>query len=209
MAIPKQVKLYTPQAYYALERDADYKSEYYKGEIFAMSGGSARHSLISINIGREIGNRLKGKPCRAYESNLRMKVLATGLRTYPNVSVYCGPLEFDDEDPGVETATNPSVLFEVLSKTTEGYDRGQKADNYRQVRTLQAYVLVAQSAPHVEIYERQPTRHWLLREEKGLGATLSIPAIGADLPLSEIYDGVDFSAPEPGPVDASRKQKPA
>lgn len=197
MTVAQPVKRYTPQEYYALERRAAYKSEYYKGEIFAMSGGTARHSLISLNIAGEIRQRLKGKPCRAYESNLRLKVAATGLRTYPDASIYCGPLQFDDEDPGVETAVNPTVLFEVLSKSTEAYDRGEKADHYRQIATLRAYVLVSQSAAHVEIYQRQPDGNWLLHVEKSLGATLPIPAIGVELPLTEIYDGVDFSTALP------------
>jgi Uma2 family endonuclease len=193
MTVAQPVKRYTPQEYYALERAAEYKSEYYKGEIFAMSGGTARHSLISANIAGEARQRLKGKPCKAYESNLRLKVVATGLRTYPDVSVYSGTLQFDDEDPGAETATNPTVLFEVLSKTTEGYDRGRKADRYRQVETLRAYVLVSQAQPQVEIYQRQPDGNWLLHVEKGLQAVLAIPAIGIELPLLEIYDGVDFA----------------
>ena len=195
MTLAHPVKRYTPQEYYALERAADYKSEYYKGEIFAMSGGTARHSLISVNIAGEIRQRLKGKPCRAYESNLRLKVAATGLRTYPDASVYCGPLQYDPEDDGVETVTNPTVVFEVLSKSTEGYDRGDKADQYRRIDSLRAYVLVSQAAPHVEIYLRQPNGDWTLHVEEGLQATLAIAAINVDLPLSEIYDGVDFTTP--------------
>jgi Uma2 family endonuclease len=197
MTVAQPVKQYTPQEYYALEREAQYKSEYYKGEIFAMSGGTARHSLISANVIREVGNLLKRKPCRAYESNLRVKVIPTGLRTYPDASVFCGPLQFDDEDPAGETATNPTVLFEVLSKSTEAYDRGRKFDQYRQVESLRAYVLVSQAEAQVEIYQRQPDGNWLLHVEKGLQAVLQIPAIGIDLPLSEVYDGVDFSAPLP------------
>jgi Uma2 family endonuclease len=201
MAIPKTVKRYTPQEYYALERLADYKSDYYQGEIFAMAGGTARHSLITMNIGREVGNRLKGKPCRAYESNLRMAVLATGLRTYPDVSVYCGPLIFDKADDGVETAVNPTVLFEVLSKSTEAYDRGLKSENYRRVESLRAYVLVSQDAPHAEIYERQTGGSWLLREVNTVGAALSIPALEIDLPLAEVYDGVEFPPPPETPAE--------
>src|SRR4051794_35245398 len=130
MTSPQPVKRFTPAEYYALEREADYKSDYYRGEIFAMAGGSAGHSLITANIGGEVRQRLKGKPCRAYESNLRLGVLATGLRCYPDLSIYCGPLQFDPEDKSGETATNPTLLFEVLSKSTEGYDRGAKAENY-------------------------------------------------------------------------------
>jgi Uma2 family endonuclease len=200
MALPQPVKRYTPQEYYALERQAEYKSDYYKGEIFNMSGGTANHSLITANIAGEVRNRLKGKPCRAYESNLRLAILATGLRCYPDVSVYCGPLQFDPEDNTGETATNPTVLFEVLSKSTEGYDRGLKAENYRQIASLRAYVLVSQRGPHVEVFERQANGHWLLGDANGLDAVLTLPAIGIDLPLAEIYDGVEFLPPEPTPT---------
>jgi Uma2 family endonuclease len=124
MAIPKSIKYHTRREYYALEDAADYKSDYYKGEIFAMSGGTARHSLIAANIAGELRHRLKGRPCRAYESNLRLRVTAVDLVCYPDVGVYCGALELDQEDNKGETALNPTVLFEVLSKSTEGYDRG-------------------------------------------------------------------------------------
>jgi Uma2 family endonuclease len=203
MAIPQRIKRYTVQEYYALERVADYKSDFYAGEIFAMAGGTVRHSLICSNLVREVGNGLKGKPCRAYESNLRLKTKYTGLRTYPDVSVYCGALERDEEDPASETVTNPSVLFEVLSPSTEGYDRGLKAENYRRIESLQAYVLVSQATAHLEIYERQANQTWLLREEHGIESVLAIRAIGVDLPLAEVYDGVDFNAveAEQRPVD--------
>jgi len=114
---------YTPAEYYALEHEAEYKSDYYEGEIFNMSGGMATHSLISVNIVGELRQRLKGKPCTAYESNLRFKIEDSSLRTYPDASVYCEPLRFDPEDPRNTTATNPKVVFEVLSPSTEAYDR--------------------------------------------------------------------------------------
>jgi Uma2 family endonuclease len=179
-----------------------YKSDYYAGEIFAMSGGTIRHSLICSNIGGELRERLKGKPCRAYESNLRLLTRKSGLRNYPDVSVYCGPLLRDEEDRTGETVTNPTVLFEVLSKSTEGYDRGLKAENYRSIESLKAYVLVSQERPHVEIFERQGNGTWLLREERGMEAVLAIPAIGVELPLAEVYDGVDFTEVETGTPSA-------
>lgn len=196
MSLPQCIKRFTPREYYELERKAEYKSDYYDGEIFAMSGGTSRHSVIILNIGGELRQRLKGKPCNPYESNLRLKVMATGLRTYPDVSVYCGPLERDEEDPYEETYINPTVVFEVLSKSTEGYDRGWKAENYRQIESLKAYVLVSQESPHVEIFERQPDRSWRLRETRGLDTILTISAIQVELPLAEIYDRVDFAVGE-------------
>jgi len=196
------INRYTPQEYYARERLAHYKSDYFQGQVFAAARGTARHSLISANIGGEVGNRLKGKPCRAHDSNLRMAVLATGFRCYPDVSVYCEPLVFDLTDTDGETAVNPTVLFEVLSKSTEAYDRGLKAENYRRVETLQAYVLVSQDAPHVEIYERQASGKWLLHEANTLEAMLPIPELGIDLPLAEVYSGVEFPPPPENTGDA-------
>jgi Uma2 family endonuclease len=130
-----------------------------------------------------------------YESNLRLNVKATGLRTYPDAAVYCSPLEYDAEDSDGETVTNPTLIVEVLSKPTEGYDRGVKSLNYRRIESLRAYLLVWQAAPHAEIYERQASGDWLLREAHGVEAVLAIPSLSIELPLAEVYAGVEFPAP--------------
>ena len=192
--MPQPVKRFSVSEYYELERAATYKSDFYEGEIFAMAGGTERHSRICTNVLTELGQRLKGRPCLPYESNLRLKVIANGLRTYPDVSVYCGALERDEEDSDGETYTNPTVLFEVLSRSTEGYDRGLKAAGYRRIETLKAYVLIWQNTPHVEMFERQADGSWLLREVSGLQATLSIPTINVQLPLADVYARVEFTA---------------
>jgi Uma2 family endonuclease len=196
MGLPQPKKRFTPQEYYDLERVAEYKSDFYAGEIFAMAGGTIRHSRICTNLIRETGNRLKGTPCETFESNLRLKIKLSGLRNYPDMSVYCGPFEYDEEDPSRETVTNPTVLFEVLSPSTEAYDRGFKSENYRRIPSLKAYLLVAQDKPHVEIYQRQSDGSWLLREEDRLDAAIAIPPLGIELPLAEIYASVDFTADE-------------
>ena len=192
MGLPKSVKRYTPQEYYALEREAEYRSDYYDGEIFAMAVGTTTHALIVLNIGGEIRQRLKGNPCAAYDSNQRLKVLATGLRCYPDVSVYCGKMEYDPEDSQRDTATNPTILFEVLSESTEKYDRGMKPLNYRRIKSLKAYVLISQDQPLVEVFERQQNNTWLLREESRLDASVNLPGAEIALPLAEIYDRVVF-----------------
>ena len=193
MGLPQPIKRYTPQEYYALERDAEFKSDYYDGEIFAMAGGTTRHSRIVSNILGELHGRLKGgNRCAEFESNQRLKIRATGLRVYPDVSVYRGSLEYDEEDSWSETATNPTVLFEVLSPFTESYDRGFKSENYRHIPSLACYVLVSQDTPHVEVYERQKDASWLLREQTGLDKSVTLPGISVDLPLAEIYDRVEF-----------------
>ena len=139
-AIPKPSL--TPQEYLARERRATEKSEYYRGEIFAMAGASFEHSLIKDNLARESGNQLKDKPCRVITSDLRIKVNATGLYTYPDAVIVCDEPKF--EDAQVDTLLNPRVIVEVLSDSTEKYDRGGKFAHYRQIPSLQEYVLVAQ-----------------------------------------------------------------
>jgi Uma2 family endonuclease len=185
---------FTPAEYYALEHEAAYKSDYYDGEIFDMSGGTSDHSLITTNLLGAVWQQLKGKTCRAYESNMRLKVAATGMRTYPDVSVYCAPLEYDPEDPRKTTAMNPTVVIEVLSRTTESYDRGLKAAGYRQIESLKAHVLVAQDRPLVEVHERGTGGDWVTREVKGMDAVARLDVIGVELRLADVYDGVDFAA---------------
>ncbi|MGB7156620.1 MAG: Uma2 family endonuclease [Tepidisphaeraceae bacterium] len=194
MALPLTRKRFTPAEYYALEHDAVYKSDYYDGEIFDMSGGTSDHSLITTNLLGVVWQGLRGKPCKAYESNMRLKTPATGLRTYPDVSVYCAPLEYDPEDPRKTTAMNPTVVIEVSSPSTESYDRGVKAESYRQLDSLKTYVLVAQNRAYVEIRDRLPNSPWAIREVSGLDAIAKLDAIGVELPLSEVYDGVEFPA---------------
>jgi Uma2 family endonuclease len=196
MSLAQKVKRYTPQEYYALEREAAYKSDYYNGEIFAMSGGMSRHSLISANITGEMRQRLKGKPCAAYASNQRLKAKATGFRCYPDVSIYCGKLEYDPEDSQSETAINPTVVFEVLSKSSERYDRGFKARNYRRIESLAAYILVSQTAAEVEVYTRDEDGDWKLHEINGLDSSVHIPGVDLMLPMGEIYDRVELGAAE-------------
>lgn len=197
MGLAQPVKRYTPQEYYALELEAEYKSEYYQGEIFAMAGGTFEHSLIASNLGGELRQRLKGHICAAFQSDARVAVKVTGLRCYPDVSIYCGPIEFDPEDKSGTTGINPTVLFEVLSKSTEAHDRGFKTLNYRRIPSLRAYVLVSQDTPHIEVYERNADGSWLLREASGLEASVVIPGIDVTLPLAEVYDRVTFPPPVP------------
>lgn len=195
MGPAQQVKRYTPQEYYELEQRAEYKSDYYRGEIFAIAEGSARHAKICANLTAALNRRLR-EECAEYSSDLRLKVAESDLRCYPDVSVYCGPLEFDPEDPSGQTALNPTVLVEVLSKTTEAYDRGTKVVKYRRIPTLRAYLIVSQDSPHVEMHVRHPNDTWLLSEADGMGGQVTVSPINVILPMSEIYAKVDFSTPE-------------
>jgi Uma2 family endonuclease len=192
MALPKPSERVTPQEYYARERLADHKSEYYEGEILAMAGGTARHSRIGTNLTIRLGMRLEGGRCVPYNSDLRVKVQPTSLRTYPDASVFCGKIEFDPDDRWKETATNPTMLFEVLSDSTEAYDRGAKSEQYRRIASLKAYVLINQGTAHVEHFEREADGTWRLTEATGLEEVLKLPALGAEIPLAELYAGVEF-----------------
>ncbi len=194
MGLPALVKKFTPLEYLALERTADYRSQYFQGEIFAMAGGSPRHSLIQTNLTGELREALKGNPCTAHNSDLRILVSPTGLYTYPDASIVCGSLELADGQKDV--VTNPTVLFEVLSDSTEAYDRGQKFGHYRQIESLQEYVLVSQSEALVERFQRNPDNTWTLTESRGLNAQLALNSVGITIPLCEIFDKVDLTKAE-------------
>ena len=194
MGLPALVKKFTPLEYLALERTADYRSEYFQGEIFAMAGGSPRHSLIQTNLTGELRAALKGALCTAYNNDLRIRVNPSGLYTYPDASIVCGPLELADGQQDV--VLNPTVLFEVLSDSTEAYDRGQKFGHYRQIESLREYVLVSQSEVLVERFQRNPDNTWTLTESRGIDAQFALNSVGITIPLREIYDNVDFSKAE-------------
>lgn len=193
MALPVKKTPLTVEEYLRIEREAPYKSEYYGGEMFSMAGGSARHSLLAANIGGILGAHLRGHRCTAYTSDLRIGIPSDDLYTYPDVSIFCEPLTFM---PGTDdTATNPTVIIEVLSKTTEAYDRGKKFEHYRQLPSLREYLLVSQDTPVIERFTRESDDRWVLTTARGLGAVLPLPVIEAELPLAEVYAKVDFAPP--------------
>jgi len=181
---------YTPEEYLALERAAEYKSEYLDGEILAMSGASIPHNDIASNINWQLRTALQGRPCRVWGSDMRVRVATTGLYTYPDVTVVCGPLEIADDQR--DTLLNPTVIFEILSPSTEGYDRGEKFAHYWQLPSLTDYVLVAQDRVRVEHFQRQGDS-WLLAAFISLDATLHLASLASDLPLNLIYENVEFS----------------
>lgn len=195
MALTQPSAFVTPQEYYARERAADHKSEYYQGEVFAMAGTTTRHSIIGTNLLGELYGRLKGSHCRPHNSDQRVKVAASGLRTYPDASVFCSKMEYDPEDEQRETAVNPTMLFEVLSESTEAYDRGIKSEQYRRIASLQAYVLISQRAAHVEHYERKEDGSWNFTEVSGLNTTMLLPALGIEIPLGDLYAGAELDEP--------------
>jgi Uma2 family endonuclease len=188
-SVPK--RRLSPEEYLAIERKAKFKSEYFDGEMFAMAGASRKHNLIAGSVGARLTTQLDDRDCEVYISDMRVKVSPTGLYTYPDVVVVCGEPRFEDAE--VDTLLNPKVLFETLSESTEGYDRGKKFEHYRTIASLAEYVLIAQDKPHIEHYVRQAGNQWLLSETSNLNDTIQLPSIECQLALSEIYRKVRFS----------------
>lgn len=183
----------TAEEYLEIERQAEYKSEFYAGEMFAMAGGSEAHNLIAVNVVGELRNRLKGGPCRVYTSDMRVRTAPNGLYTYPDISVVCDRPEFAPDRSGArDTLLNPLILFEVLSESTEAYDRGKKFELYRELDSLRQYVLIAQERMHVDYFIRDEDGTWRFDAASGPDAELALPPIQCTLPLAEIYDKVEF-----------------
>ena len=180
---------YTPEQYLALERKAEYKSEYINGRIFAMAGASRQHNQITFNIAGELRLQLKGRACIAYSNDMRVKVPRTGLYSYPDIVATCNEPKF--EDSFVDTLLNPTLIIEVLSDSTEAYDRGEKFAHYRRLSSLEEYILVAQYRICVEHYVRQGER-WILAEISELEGIINLDSINCTLPLKEIYDKVEL-----------------
>ena len=192
MSLPNPVEKLSEADYLRLERAAQFKSQFYDGEMFAMSGGTRWHSLITGNLIRELGTALKKQKCLVYDSNMRVKVEATGLYTYPDVVVAGNDQRFLD---GVmDTLLNPSLLIEVLSESTEAYDRGKKFIHYRRIPSLNEYLLVSQTEPVVEQFIRTAPDEWTLRLVTGLDAHIELPSLEITLALSEIFSKIDFAS---------------
>ncbi len=181
--------LFTPEEYISLERKATLKSEYILGEILAMSGASLAHTLITGDINTELNIQLRGKECTVVSNELRVKATPDISYFYPDVVVFCGEPEFEDDT--FDTLLNPVVIIEVLSPSTEAYDKGEKFEYYKQITTLQEYILVSQDKVHVEHYQLQ-NMQWGLKEFHTLQDTLIFPSIGCKLSLTDIYTRVDF-----------------
>jgi Uma2 family endonuclease len=182
----------TPEEYLAIERKAEYKSEYFNGEMFAMAGASEPHVSIVANVMYLLVGQLRGRPCKAYSTDLRLQVSPTGLYTYPDVVVVCGQPQFADAE--LDMILNPTLIVEVLSDSTQDYDRGGKFEQYRSLSSFSEYVLVAQDRCHVEHFVRQPDNRWLLSETNKIGDTIHLSSIDCTLALLEVYDKVNLPA---------------
>ena len=201
----------TAEEYLAIERAAPFKSEFINGEMYAMAGATMTHALITNNVGGGLWSRLRGKPCRAYSSDLRVHVPDTGAYTYPDISVVRDPPETVSAEK--DNLVNPTLLVEVLSPSSEGYDRGAKFLHYQRLAPLRDYLLVAQDQARVEHYAKQTGRgnQWLLTIFSGLETTVPLTSLGIELPLAEIYGGVAFPPAPPAappPVPAPNGERP-
>ena len=190
MAQPQPKPSLTPEEYLAIDRQAEIRSEYLDGEMFAMAGGSYAHNVIVGNLVGEIRQQLKGRPCAVCPSDQRVHIPETGLYTYPDVVVVRGEPRFEEDH--LDILLNPILIIEVLSTTTEAYDRGKKFQHYQKIDSLAEYVLVAQDQHRVERFLRQDGNEWLLTTTTGLESTVSLTSIQCTLDLAEIYDKVEI-----------------
>jgi Uma2 family endonuclease len=182
---------YSPEEYLVLERKAEYKSEYVDGRIFAMAGPSRKHNRITLNLASQINEKLRGRQCEAYSNDMRVRVPATSLYAYPDIVAVCGEQQL--EDSHLDTLLNPTVIVEVLSASTEAYDRGIKFAHYRRLAALQEYVLVSLNEIRIEHYARRGEQ-WVLTEISDSDGMLRLASIGAEVLLRDIYDKVQFES---------------
>lgn len=188
--MPSHKTLVTAEEYLAMERVAESRSEYRAGEIHAMSGGTESHNLITVNILASLHQQLRTKPCKVFVNDLRVKIAQSNLYTYPDVVVACGEIKF--EDTRRDTLLNPTLIIEVLSQSTEAYDRGSKFESYRKLESLKQYVLVAQDKPHIEVFTRQSDGRWILSEFSELGDSIDLAPTGCKITLSDVYAKIEL-----------------
>jgi Uma2 family endonuclease len=179
------------EGYIAWEPLQTEKHEYWDGHVYSHAGGSRKHSLVGANLLGEVRARLKGHPCEAHGSDMRIHVRATGYQAYPDLSVVCPPVEGDSDD----VISNPVLIAEVLSPSTEEFDRGTKFGHYRTIESLREYLVLWQDCAKLELHTRTPEGYWLLREVNGIDQSFSLESLGgAEIALADIYDKVELSS---------------
>jgi Uma2 family endonuclease len=181
----------TPEEYLEIERKAEFKSEYFNGEMFAMAGAKRAHNLVVTNLVAALHRQFRSRACEVYPADMRVRVAATGLYTYPDVVAICDVPHFlgDQED----TLLNPSVIVEVLSPSTEAYDRGRKFEHYKSLESLREYLLVAADRMHADLYTRQADGRWMLASADKLEDSLTLESVDATLLLADLYEKVELS----------------
>jgi len=185
---------YTPQEYFAMEETAEYKSEYFHGEIFAMAGGTPDHNRITVDLASALNSMFIGGSCEAFASDVRVQIDTNKHYTYPDVVVVCGEIEFAEGRK--DTIANPIAIMEVLSDSTKDYDRGTKFTAYRTIKTLREYVLIEQDSVHVEAFFKEDDGTWRLREYFDIKEMLPLKSLQMEIPIKDIYNRVSL-APKP------------
>jgi Uma2 family endonuclease len=189
-------RFFTVEEYLRQEEASLEKHEFHDGEIFAMAGGTYEHSAISSNVNGLLFAALDGTPCRPLESNLRVGILNSSKFVYPDVQVICSPPQFDPRDLKRQTILNPRVIIEVLSESTEAYDRGKKFAFYRDVDSIEEYILISQTEPLIEGFFRNDQREWAFSAVRGMEASFTFRTLKVSLPLKRIYKDIVFPPPE-------------
>lgn len=185
--------------YLTIERDTDQRHEWFDGNVYAMAGGTLEHGMLIAATTGELLRIAAACGCRVLSSDVKVRIRATGLVTYPDVSVVCGPIERDADLK--HALVNPAVLVEVLSDSTEAYDRGEKFEHYRHLASLRDYVIVSQHKPHIEVYSRDAQNRWVLTEA-GVGEHAPLSAMNGAIDVDRVYAGVELSPAPPRPVEA-------
>jgi Uma2 family endonuclease len=187
-----ELKYCTEQEYLDIERIALDKHEYYKGEVFAMSGASIKHNIIFSNSFGNLVSKLNGKNCKPFGSDLRVHIPKQTLYTYPDISIICGEIETTDDK--FDTVTNPSVIIEILSESTRNYDKGNKFTLYRNIASLKEYILIDSESIMVEKFIKNADNSWQLTEYKSLNESFKIETVAIEMDLETIYNGVTITA---------------
>ncbi len=194
----------TEEEYLELERKADFRSEFVRGEMYAMAGGSLRHGRAIMNLGMLLGTQVASGDCSAFPSDVRVRTRQTGAHVYPDISVVCGKPEVVGN--AADTLLNPKVIVEVLSPSTSDYDHGTKFALYREIPSLSDYIMVHINEAYIEQYTRQADSTWILHEYRDMNSALRIPSIGCEIALEQVYRGV-FELP--APEEAVKHPRPA
>jgi Uma2 family endonuclease len=180
----------TEEEYLEFELKSEFRHEFFQGEIFAMTGGRREHARIVMNLGTSLDSQLRGRNCNTYSENFRINVPVTGLYAYPDIVVTCGEEKLKENV--FDTLLNPALIIEVLSESTEGYDRGLKFQNYQGIETLREYLLVSQFTPRIEHFIRQADSSWNYTEVHEISDSIKLPSIECALTLKDVYYNVEF-----------------
>jgi Uma2 family endonuclease len=192
MSSLRALAVFTPDEYLALERQSEIRHEFLDGTVYAMAGESPRHSAICFNLAGALHHQLRGTDCRGFSPNMKVRAGEAGLYAYPDLAIACGEAFFHDRHGDV--LLNPAVIFEVLSRSTEAYDRAEKFERYKAIETLTDYVLVSQDRPLLEHHSRQPDGTWSRSELQGADASLVLRSVNCLVTLADVYDRIDFDA---------------